>query len=636
MNEHELVGLLVENVQFQLRHENYDRTLEIRKFSGMISTDEGQEEEVTRARRFEHGDLKEQRKRLYNPITASKISALRKNWKRLTRVEGVRTTFVTTNEAALADLQTDFYNFLPGESLPEWLARTLEHLGVTDPNTWIVYERTDERNEEGSITKTKVWPFVVGCENVLNFDYSYGILQWVVVRTVELERVVEGGGKIIQKLLENFFLYAPGYVVRIREVGQKTVMQDGETALALDVYPMAPKEQMPPGADGIPFYAGAAKSRNFYLKVIQNGTTEVPALVAGAYMDEVTGHQCRVPWFMPAKGLLLDLIRLKVSLDVDITTHVYRKRWEFTKQCTFSDHALGDCIEGYMNGIRDAEHICPSCRGTRKQAGFTTEQEVQQLFLPEDTAQMLELGKLAFTEPIDVSLSEFLQSLIDRRSEQVDQAIFSTDTHRKPDASGAMTAFEVARINEGVHDALVTYMKHFARHFELAYRVGCQYREIPLDSVDFSFPEDLQILTLLELIGEYDAAKKSGVGYEVLAAIQKKIQQKVFEGDPMAQKKIDARYYWKPFADQTAEEVAMIIAGRAPTDYDVVLYQNFVAIFRDIEAANPEFYQMARDKQETILASAVEEYRQRIQLIDQPAPDFAGVGNDNNPNQEAV
>ena len=253
------------------------------------------------------------------------------------------------------------------------------------------------------------------------------------------------------------------------------------------------------------------------------------------------------------------------------------------------------------------------------------------MILPEDPQLVFELSKLSFTEPIDITLPELLQKLLDRRSEQFVQAIFSSDSHQKPDASGAMTAFEVAKINEGVHDALTTYGKHFSKAVELAFRIGAQYREFDI-SVDYSFPEDLQIESLYELINGFKQAKESGVGYEVLASMRKRIQQKTFEGDPVQQARVDARYYWMPFDDQSSESIAMIIAGRSPLDNEVVLYQNFKAIFQAVEEANPDFYKMSREMQRTKLTAVVEQFKGNILLIDQQPAYQAGSVVDGNPN----
>lgn len=611
MDEQQLIELLKENISFQLRHAAYERTIEVRNFSISVTTDEGQEKEVTRYRRYEEDELKAQRNRLYNSYTGAVINSLRKNWKRMARVEGIRKTAVSANETALMLLEDSLYNFMPGESLTEWLNRMLEHYQVTDPNKWVVYERRDVRNQEGQIIETRVWPFEVDSVHALNFEYEYGELRWFLCRTVHMENVISGGVRR-QKMLEDYFLYTPGYVIRAREVGEKTKAEPGEEIISLEVLPAA----MPDATTE--YYIPGKNTRSFYLKVIQNGTTEVPAMIGGAYMDESNGHASRVPWFWPGKGLLRDLIKLKSSLDVTLTVHTYPRRWEFTKACTFTHAEMGECVAGYLNGIRDTDHQCPKCGGTGQDTGFTTEQATVKLVLPEDAEKLIELQSLAFTEPVDTSVPELLQTLLDRRTEQFIQAIFLSESHQKPDASGAKTAFEVARINEGVHDALTTYGKHFARHVELAYRIGAQYREFELESIDYSFPEDLQIETLAEMMEQFKQAKETGVGYEVMEAIRRKVRQKTFEGDPETQAKIEARDYFLPFADKSPEDVAMIIASRSDVDSDVVLYQNFRAIFQEIEEADPDFYRYEKNRQRQIIAAKVDEYKERIEM---PEPD---------------
>ena len=615
MNEQELTALLIENVSLQLRHPHYVRTVETRNFSRMMTTGEGQDSEVHRYRRFEDEELKEQRSRLYNSQTEGLISSLRKHWKRMQRIESVRETIEGPNETAIKALRESYYNFIPGESLNDWLNRTLEYLGVTDPNAWIVYERTDRRNEENRVLDVKTWPFIVPSIDALNFEYLYGELQWFICRTSTLERVVESG-RITTKVLETYFLYAPGGIVRLREIGQKTTPETGETVVDIDVY-IAPEMTDVSHMDTtVMIYTGGNKRRHFYLKTIQNGTTEVPALIAGAYLDEITGQETCVPWFQPGKGQLDDIIKLKSSLDVILTVHTYPRRWEFVKPCRFSDPAQGECVGGYLNG--DHGHICPACGGSGKAPNFTTEQEVLQLILPDSPEMILELPKLAFTEPIDTTLPELLQKLIDRREVQFVNAIFSSDPHQKPDGAGDMTAFEVAKINDGVHDALITYGRHYSRHWELAVRVGAQYREVEVTNVDHSFPEDLEIDTLDELLFRFGQAKEKGVGFEVIAALRRRIQQKVFEASPTKQKTIAARYEWLPFDDKSEQEVAMILAGRSPLDSARVLRENWLEVFREIEQENPLFADMAYPKQREIVGAKVDEFKTRIELIDEP------------------
>ena len=623
MNE-ALIAILVENIAFGLRHKYYNRTIEVRDFTYSTTTGKGQEEEVQRYRRFEDDDLKEQRVRLYNSPTPGVIAPLRNHFQNLATLEGIRETFETPagSEQALRRLQSDYYNFLPGENMNDYLNRTLEHLNATDPNAWIVFERYDTRNEEGRIIgEIGVWPWVVPSVDVLNFEYRHGNLQWVLFRTSTLERTIQNGSAYL-KMLENYYLYTPGKVIRAREVGDKTVQENGETLNAIEAFP-AEGNQLP-NVQGPPVYVGAPKVRNFYVSVIETGTNEVPAMVAGAYMDETTEQETRVSWFQSGECIVKDMIRLKNALDVTLSVHTYPRRTEYTKRCKYVSATAGECIGGWMNGIQNEEHRCPACGGSGKPPNFTTDQAVLQLILPDDPADITELSKLSFTEPIDIAFPGMLLDMLDKKEQQFVRTVFMSDPHQKPDGAGDMTAFEVAKLHEGVEKKLKVFCRHYSRVWELAYRVGMQYREIPYISVDHSFPEDLQIDTLDELIQRFGSAKEKGVGYEVVAAIRKRIQQKTYEGSPEMQKRIEARYKWLPFDDKSETETAMVLASRSPLDDARVLRENHREIFQEIEEENQMFADMAYQRQKEIIAAKVAEFKERIVLIDE-TPDTGAM-----------
>lgn len=635
MNE-ALIATLTENIAFGLRHEHYNRTLDVRDFTYSTTTGQGQEDEVQRYRRYEDDDLKEQRVRLYNSPTPGIIASLRNHFQNLASIEGIRETFETQNEEALSRLRQDYYNFLPGENINDYLNRTLEHLNATDPNAWIVFERYDSRNEEGRIIgEVGVWPWVVPSVDVLNFEYKHGVLQWVLFRTSTMERTVQNGAAYL-KLLENFYLYAPGVVVRAREVGEKTTAEAGETLTTIETIPpegQAP--EMPNMQGGVPVYVGAPKARNFYISVIETGTTEAPAMVAGAYMDETTGQDTRVSWFQAGEYLIRDMVKLKSALDVTLTVHTYPRRWEFTKPCKYVSVDMGECVGGWLSGVQDNEHRCPACGGSGKAPNFTTDQAVLQLILPDDPALIVELSKLSFTEPIDISLPELLQKMLDKKEEQFIRAVFMSDPHQKPDSAGDMTAFEVAKLHEGVEKKLKVFCRHYSRVWELAHRVGMQYREIQYTSVDHSFPEDLQIDTLDELIQRFGQAKEKGVGYEVMTAIRRRIQQKTYEGSPAMQKRIEARYRWLPLDDKSEQEAAMILAARSPLDDTRVLRENHREIFQEIEDENPLFPEMTYRRQREVVMAKVAEFKERIVLIDEtPEPEFEPAQEEETDNEQ--
>lgn len=615
MSAQELTALLIENIQFQYRHECYDRALEIRKFSKMIVTGEGQEDEVTRYRRFEKDDLKKQRARLYNSLTKYVVARPRSYFKKMFRIEGIRIRLYAPDQQRLADLKKVFDNFQDGKDLQRWLNEKLEYLGAVDPNSWVVYERFDKRGPQNEILETKPFAWIVESVNALNFSYEYGELKWFLARAIQVETTVEKGMRR-EKVLENYYLYAPGMIARAREIGVKTIQEPGEQEVSIEV--MAPAGPAIGGnaPDDVKAAAKAtnissSEPRRFLISVIENGTTEVPAAPVGVYYDEETMQNCFVTWFDPAEHVFLDLINLKSKLDTVLTVHTYPRRYEFVKSCQFTDEREGICQNGRMSVTNNT---CPECGGTGKASNFTTEQEVLSIAMPDRAEDVVELSKYAFTEPVDVSLPKFLADLVKETEQRVMSAVFNSGIFEKPVFRAEKTAHEVSAEMEGISDVLKPFGDCISRHFELAYRIGAQYREIKDFECSHAFPEDLQVESLDDLVANYEQMKAAGVGFESLAAMRSRIIRKQYEGNTEEIQAIEARYRWLPFVDKTDEQQALIIAGRAETDEQRVLWENFFAIFQEIESENqnPQFHEMTYDKQRQIVDAKVAQYKERI------------------------
>ena len=645
MNPQQLTDLLTENISLALRHANYDRCMEVKAFAKMISTGKDQDDEVTRYRRFEEDDLKNQRVRLYNSLTKYALARPRKYWKRMHRIEGVRTKFTVEENAVtkktLTEIQDQLYNFMPGEALEQWLNRVLEYYGVTDPNAWIVYERADRKNIEGTPIQTTVYPVIFSCENVLNFKKSFGVLDWLIVRNTRVERVVKGGAAQ-DAVLEDYYLYAPGFIVVMREATEKTTAQQGEMEVDVPMYWGVQATVDPTGKSGNAAPAQAsAKSKKFFLKVITNGTKEVPAECVGVYFDEVADQGSFVPWFDPAENVFNDLIHEKSIADTLLTVYAFPKTTEYTKPCRFRHETMGECVNGYFNDIRDREHTCTSCGGSGEMQGFTTEQAKVKLIMPDGAtaADLIELSKLSHTQEIDISYLQWLDSKIERTEARILAAVFDTGLVQKPTNTAEKTAAEINALMEGIADVLAPFGSGMSRHFELAFRVAGQYRGITID-VDHSFPESLQIELLPDAVASFDAIKNAGVGYEALVAQRGRVFQKVFEGNPEIQKTIAARYTHKPWDDKTDEQLAQILTGLSSTDPLKVQWTYWREIFLEIESVDPFFFQKSYKMQQDIVTKKVVEFTERIkveQIEPQNTPNFNEPAQqiDDNPEPDA-
>lgn len=610
---------LIESIQFQVRHSGYDRSIEVRNFAHMVSTGRGQDDEITRYRRYEADELKAQRKRLYNPLTKYAISRPRKQFKKVARVEGIRRNIEATDTTKLALLNETFGQFEPGMSLEAWLIKSLEFYGVTDPNAWIICERFDQRGQDGAITKITPYAFTVPSVDALDFARdNAGNLSYFLARTISIENVVEHAQRV-EKVLENYYLYYPGGIARAREIGKNTEQEADETKVFIEVFPPAMPEKS--GKKDTISLASKVK-REFYVKSIENGTTEVPAICAGVYMDEVSGiKNVFVPWFDPAEHELKDLIRWKSTNDVISALHAYPKRWEFEKECAFQNE-IGQCQEGYLGGMVDKEHICPNCKGTGFPANFTTEQASVKLLLPADAdaqERILDLSKLSFVEPIDTAILELLDTRIERTERRILEAVFDSGLYQRPEGTTTKTATEVHSVMEGISDVLKPFCNLVSRAWELFYRVGAQYLEFEI-KVDHEFPEDLQIQSLSDEVAVFNEMKDAGLGYDVLEPQRLRILSKVTEGNAVMRENVEAKFRHEPFAGKTPELVAQILAERSPVDPDRVLWENFEAIFTEVFNQQPEFYKMQFEAQKALVSQKTEEYKQRVIVAVQPEP----------------
>lgn len=597
---------LTENISYQLRHANYDRTVEIRDFSHSMSTGENQFKELSKYRRWEADDLKAQRNRVTNTLTKYALARLRKYFKWVDRVDGIRTNLEAADEAKLAELKTLYQSFMPGMTMEQWVLRMVDTKAVTDPNAWVVCERQNITGQSGQVEGVRPYAFVFPSVDALNFERDYiGNVSWFIGRTSTMEHIIEQGLRR-ERVLENYYLYAPGFAARAREKGEKNEIEAGEIETTLQIFP--------------PFGTMGTQS-TFFVMVVENGTKETPAIPFGCYIDEATeSMDTFVPWFWPAEHLLKDLVFYKSTEALSIILHAYLKRWEFEKECTFHDDR-GQCEGGYINGSAQLDHICPVCKGTGFPANFTTEQASVKLILPADAdaqAQLIDLSKLSFTESIPIDFLKYIGEKLEMVVAAIKSCIFDVGLYQKPNDTKERTATEVQGEMEGVSDVLKPYVTHISRVNEFFWRVGSQYMEFDI-IVDHSYPEDLRMTKLADEVTVLGEMTANGAGFSAIAAQTGRVYEKVFEGQPVLREQQAAKLLHQPFAGHTPESVAMIVAGRSEKDDTRVLWENFENVFIEIFKAKPDFGQMTFEAQKAMVQAKVEEFKARIEVTE-PEP----------------
>lgn len=645
MDEQQLLALLQQNISYQLRHPHYDRTVQVGRDCHMMTTGVGQDKEVLKYRRFEDQELKEQRLRLNNPATPTVISEA-DILNRLTRVDGVRRDLKAANEKEKKDLEVALWEaFMPGVGLEAWLVGKIRHLTKNDPNAWILYDRNDRRKPDGEIEKTNLRPVVFRSIDALNFALdSDGIPAWVLFRDFRFEYKIENGMRKDVRL-ETYYLYGGERVIRAREAGEQTEMMDGEMAIDIEIYPQYTEPSQTPtealnnyGPVPAPSFSTEKKVKTFYVSTIEHGAGEVPAFCVGAYADEETNEESWVSWFWDGRFVLKDVIRDKQMLDVAIVMQAFRRRSEFSPACEYETENHSRCEKGWIYGDETTGKIkCPSCNGSGLRANFNTEQEVLRLAMPPgiEPNQLLELSKLAFEEPTDTSILEWFDSQLEKHKIRFSDAVLGRETSTKPTGAGTDTATAILKKTDAQSDILRASAAVVCKGVELAFRVLANYREYGPITIDYSYPEKIDLLSLEQEIANFAAIQDVDI-YESKVAQRHRILAKQFEGEPETHARIAARYTWLPFDDQSPEQVAATLSMLSPTDYNHVLRTYHKQIFQEIEFETPNFYTLKYDAQKVIVDKKVTAFRGMIELAGQEVSEPPNMeGDDDEPQNEA-
>lgn len=619
MDEQELLALLEQNISFQLRHPHYDRTVEVGGECHMVTTGKGQEKEVLKYRRFEKQELKAQRVRLNNPATPIYISEA-DILDRLSRVDGVRRDLTAASDEQKKELETAAWNFMPGVDIETWLVGKVRYLGKNDPNAWILYDRADKRNPAtGEIEKTTIRPVIFRSCDVLNFSLdSEGVPLWALFRDFRFEYKIEGGVRKDVRL-ETYYLYSAETVIVAREIGEQTVERKGETRIEIDVYPLMIQGEMRTDENGMqyqtaPAVRGEKKARPFFVSVIRHGAGEVPAFCAGAYPDEITDQQTFVSWYWQGMPVLKDVIRDKQMLDVAIVMQAFRRRSEFSPACEYETEDGARCEKGWVYA-EGGRHKCPSCGGSGLRANFNTEQEVLRMAMPEgiEPNQLLELSKLAFEEPTDTTLLEWFSTQLEKHRVRFNNAILGDGMYERPTGTATKTATEISERTDAKADILRPSAMVVSKGYELFFRVLASYREYGEITVNHSYPEKIDLLSLNQEVANMAAIQEVDI-WEAKVAQRHKVLVKLFEGEPETHKRIAAWYKWLPFDDQSPEQLAQTLSRLSPTDYFHILRTYWLQIRQEVEVKTPGFYTFSYEQQKAIIDAKVKEYQAKIQL----------------------
>lgn len=572
----------------EYRHPFYNECQEIADMARTIHASKGedQKKELERFRGGEGHALMSQRVKLHNPITAAILQPTYSYFSYVYRAEGIKRIHRMDDRNKEKLIEDNFARFYGEISLHEYIFKAVEHYNKYDPNAWVGFERENVVTESGQLQSVNIYPVEFSSKAVIDFREDLS------GRVKELTAMYHFSGVNakgqIRDGLEHYLHYYPGGVIVAYQQEQEFTSPDVDDSFVLMTF------------------TRGKKVMEFWVKMVENGTAEVPFFRAGAEDHPEHRNKVKALFVHNAQGLLLDIATDSNLLKVQKIVHCWAEKSEYVKPCRHVNEQEQSCEGGYYGGIRTAENLCQSCQGSGVVV-TATEQTVKRLMWPERAEDLIELSKTSHYHERPLNIAEFYVSEIERQSDLVFATTYNQNNTRP--AGAPRTATEITVNADLINNKLTPIASRVEDGWELAHRIAHQYYETNGD-VEMAHPSDFKVLTVSELIQRHKEAVEASVPVAVRASIVDDLLNKQYSNFPDLKYDIKAFESWKPWKDKTVEEVALIVSLRAEDDFFRQLWENWDAIVQQVKyaldpAGQPRFYLLSRERQMTALQDAI-------------------------------
>lgn len=594
MNKENAQGKFISIIQTDHRHENYERTKAVASFAYSTSTGDNLDDLITSVRKRENADQKKQRIDITKALTPVSVEMIKKYFRKIRKTDGVKveSKWQNENNNAKEQLDSTLSDFYARQGVEEYLFDTLESWTFSDPNCFLVVER-ENIVENNVVTGVRIYPTVFKSENIRDYGMKYGVLDYLLVEEVMKEKT-----RSASKDISEFRMYGSGWVLHAVEyIDEKPKLESyQELNIAID---------------------NTSKNRTFLFYIYDNGTTEVPAIRLGAYLDGQTESSTAVTPLEPVKPLLEQLINIGSLHDLTMFLHSIPRRKELVETC---DYQYEDSV--CENGWVSSTEVCPSCKGTGDKS-ITSEQDWIRIRLPENFRpdDIPDLAKMAHTEPSDTDLLRWQQEKLDWLLKFIVYATMTKDAVTMAEIS--RTATEMVLNNQEAYDKIQPYAELYSQAYMLIARVTTQYQETSDGFVvSHQFPDDYQFETEKELLAKLKEARETSAPYDYVARLSAQLIRRQTRSSEEAER-AKAWEKWKPWPDMSDEMLSLVLADRSPQDRDRMLRENFFRIRTEIEQeTSGNFYLLPYNAQEERINNKIQELTQSIQFRTVEPVDF--------------
>lgn len=580
-------------------HRHRDRTIEIAKWCRMIMTGDDQAELVVTYKTGESTEQKKQRIRLYNSKTAYVSGKVVHQFKEVERAENVVDNIWYQNEAdsgenKLSTLNTRLEDFHDQKSVKRYIHDAVRRLNFFDPNAWIVveFERDDIREAP--------WPYPVEIysDQVVNYEYSRGELEYLVVRfpiEIEVSSVDPAPKEAGKRKAWKYTMYGPDISYNLIELGEKDKVKvpDNEGVFIVELK----------NKDDVPFL--------FILEIFDEFNSKAtPARRIGYIKDANTNWETYVSPLHSARHIYQDMINVKAEYDLHRALHGFLQKFSFAETCDFEsliDEGGMDFCEG--GKLKNSGRQCPSCKGTGVKV-HTTVQDVILVKMPSSQSDHIKLSEMVHYVEIPAHVQENLKEDLKDLERDVSQSIFNTNTFDRSEI--AVTATEKRLDLQSMYNVLTEFGIQVSDVYKFCVMQSARFMDLDHDLVvQYQITRDFHLESLEELL---DQLKKADTApYAIKQAIEFSILAKQNQDDSTYIEQIRAQERFRPFKDKSIQEMLLILSGLPENHPSKLLWMYFDEVFESIwnDRKYALFHKWKYDQQKRIVDGILEKLAKR-------------------------
>ena len=553
-------------------HKNYDRVNHLREFYHSIATGQTQDGILMQYGDRETEEELQQRINVTHSATKGAYGSLEKAFNRVYRVDKPKLETSHTTEGYSSSLNAVLGGYgVDGSPLLTWLNTQYLYYNGVDPNAWHL---VSYHNED-------VYPYCVDSSVVVDFETYKGTTQYLICKHYNYDK----DGK-------QFEMYI-GY-------------EAGRQLSYIEHYPGMPQ------ADESTIVSNKLNIDGKFFQVVEvkiEGQEVLAAKRFGYKLDKMTNGETFVSFHDDASMTFKELIQRKSEEAVSFICHAFPHKAQYYTPCNYSSRD-GFCQGGYMN--TDGS-VCPSCNGTGE-THHTSGQSVMKIPVELDGEKPMITPKdlIAYIAP-DLNTLKYQGDNVEQLKKQVQKDVLGVVLEDRP--STPTTATQVRSIEDTTYDVLTMFAQGYADHFTFSVKAIAEILQIPKDglTVDIAFPNDFELKSVGELLGEREAAIKAKAPYIIIRNLDMKIMRKQNKDNiPLiiATERVQDRVPYKHLEMNLAFAEATTLPTTSP---DRVLFFNADRIVADILHNYPMFA-MSNDiaQQNRIIDLIVAGYIQEI------------------------